>query len=151
MSPAARERFLARPLIARFATSENDRPRVLPMWFLWEDPFIWMETGADFPNTAILQRNPHAAIVVDESDGALGLRAVAMRGTVEIVRDPVDVATLVERIYVKYLGREALDTPPVRAMLAGEHVLLRFAPTFEKSWDSGDGLPMHDQPQASSR
>jgi hypothetical protein len=136
MSPAVRARFLGRPLIARFATSEHDRPRVLPMWFLWEEPFIWMETGAHFPNAAILARNPHAAISIDESDGGLGLRAVVMRGTVTIIREPAATASMVERIYVKYVGRAGLDDPEVRAMLGGAHVLLRFEPTFEKSWDS---------------
>jgi hypothetical protein len=106
------------------------------MWFLWEAPDVWMETGAGFPNAAILRRNPHAAIVIDESDGGLGLRAVVMRGTVEIVTAPVAVAAMVERIYVKYLGQAALATAPVRAMLTGEHVLLRFTPTFEKTWDT---------------
>jgi nitroimidazol reductase NimA-like FMN-containing flavoprotein (pyridoxamine 5'-phosphate oxidase superfamily) len=141
MTPEGRDRFLARPLIARLATSEQDQPRVLPMWFLWEEPFVWMETGADFPNAAILARNPHAALVVDESDGALGLRAVVMRGKVDIIRDPATVVAMLDRIYVKYLGRDGLAAPEVQAMLAGEHVLLRFRPTFEKSWDAVGDLP----------
>jgi general stress protein 26 len=106
------------------------------MWFLWEEPVIWMETGADFPNAEILRRNPHAALAIDESDGGLGLRAVLMRGTVDIVDDPAIVAPMIDRLYAKYLGREALATPPVQAMLRGDHVLLRFMPRFEKSWDS---------------
>jgi hypothetical protein len=43
---------------------------------------------------------------------------------------------MIDRLYAKYLGREALATPPVQAMLRGDHVLLRFMPRFEKSWDS---------------
>lgn len=131
-----REAFLARPLIARLATSLDDQPRVLPMWFLWDGASILMETGAGFPNVRVLAANPRAAITIDETVGALGLRAVVMRGVIEIVRDPDVVAAAIRRIYVKYVGEAGLETPEVQDMLAGEHVILRFRPGSETSWDT---------------
>ncbi len=85
MSREAIDRFLARPLLARLATSDGDRPRVLPMWFWWDGSDIWMETSPTFPNARVLRRNPHAAVTVDEALGGLDLRAVVMRGRVEII------------------------------------------------------------------
>lgn len=137
MDPARREVFLARPLIARLATSLDDRPRVLPMWFLWDGEHLLMETGASFPNARILRRNPNAAVTIDEAIGALGLRAVVMRGTVEVLDDPAVVGPTVRRIYLKYLGVAGMDDPVVRTMLGGEHVILRFTPSSEISWDGG--------------
>lgn len=65
MSPEAMDRFLARPLIARLAMSDNDRPRVLPMWFWWDGTEIWMETSPTFANARILRRNRNAALAVE--------------------------------------------------------------------------------------
>lgn len=137
MSVEARDRFLATPLIARLATSEADRPRVLPMWFWWDGSSVWMETGASFPNARILRENPYAAITIDESDGGLRLRAVVLRGTVEVIDGPPKlIASTMRRIYMRYVGADGLDHPDVRSMLNGHHVLLRFTPTFEITWDS---------------
>jgi nitroimidazol reductase NimA-like FMN-containing flavoprotein (pyridoxamine 5'-phosphate oxidase superfamily) len=136
MTPDDRQTFLSRPLIARLATSLEDRPRVLPMWFLWDGMSILMETGARFPNVRVLEANPHAAITIDEAVGPLGLRAVVMRGTVEVLRDPAFVAATVRLIYAKYVGEDGLATPAVREMLRGDHVILRFTPRSETSWDT---------------
>ena len=142
MSGRARERFLARPLIARLGTSRRDHPRVLPMWFLWDRKHVWMETGADFPNARVLRENPNAALAIDESLGGLDLRAVIMRGTVELIDSPDDfIRSMLERIYAKYVGADGLGTPAVQAMLKGRHVLLRFTPTFEITWDPRSDTP----------
>lgn len=136
MPAEEREAFLARPLIARLATCLDGQPRVLPMWFLWDGTSVLMETGARFPNVQVLETNPKAAISIDEAIGPLGLRAVVMRGVVEFVQDAQFVAATVRRIYVKYLGEAGLETPETRGMLAGDHVILRFTPRSEMSWDT---------------
>lgn len=137
MSDEARTTFLARPLIARLATSDSSEPRVLPMWFYWDGERVWMETGADFPNARILRANSRAAITFDESEGGLKLRAVIMRGTVDVIDAPNEfITTTIRRIYVRYVGEDGLKDPKVVAMGRGRHVILRFTPTFETSWDA---------------
>ena len=137
MSDEARTTFLARPLIARLATSDRNEPRVLPMWFYWDGERVWMETGADFPNARILRANSRAAITFDESEGGLKLRAIIMRGTVDVIDAPNEfIATTIRRIYVRYVGEDGLQDPEVEAMVHGQHVILRFTPTFETSWDA---------------
>lgn len=137
MSREAMDRFLARPLLARLATSESDRPRVLPMWFWWDGTDVWMETSPTFANARILRRNPRAALTVDESLSGLAMRAVVMRGRVEIIDAPLDdVMATVRRIYAKYLSPDEQASEAGRAMLLGGHILLRFAPERTISWDT---------------
>lgn len=135
MSPGAMERFLARPVLARLATTSGDRPRVLPMWFWWDGARVWMETNPEFPNARILRANPHAAVTIDETLGGLRFRAVVMRGTIDVIDGPDDlVAETVRRIYGKYLDAD-LEKEQAQGMLHGPHVLLRFTPEHVVSWD----------------
>jgi nitroimidazol reductase NimA-like FMN-containing flavoprotein (pyridoxamine 5'-phosphate oxidase superfamily) len=142
MDPATMRAFLARPLIARLATSLEDAPRVLPMWFEWDGTSIWMETSPTFPNVRILRANPRAALTIDESDGGLRFRAVVMRGVIEVMDGPADLLDrVVRRLYRRYLGDDHLDDPTPARMLADRHVLLRFTPERVVSWLSeGDSL-----------
>lgn len=137
MSPDALNAFLERPLIARLATSDKNRPRVLPMWFLWDGTDIWMETSDTFPNARILRENPHAAITIDESLGSFAFRAAVMRGRVEVIDDPHErVMGMVQRIYRRYLSEEELASSEGEAILYAHHVLLRFHPDHVITWDT---------------
>jgi nitroimidazol reductase NimA-like FMN-containing flavoprotein (pyridoxamine 5'-phosphate oxidase superfamily) len=137
MSEEAMARFLERPLIARLATSDGDRPRVLPMWFWWDGSDVWMETSPTFANYRVLRRNPHAALTIDEAESGLAMRAVVMRGRVEIVDEPEDrVMATVRRIHDRYLSPEERASDAGRAMQLGSHVLLRFIPDRTITWDT---------------
>lgn len=137
MTPDAMARFLARPLLARLATSDNHRPRVLPMWYWWDGTAVWMETSPTFANARILRRNPAAALTIDEASSGLAMRAVVMRGRVELVDEPLDaVIDTVRRIHERYLTPEERDSEAGRAMLLGSHILLRFIPERTISWDT---------------
>jgi nitroimidazol reductase NimA-like FMN-containing flavoprotein (pyridoxamine 5'-phosphate oxidase superfamily) len=137
MSPQQLADFLARPLIARLATSEHDRPRVLPMWFHYDGTHIWLETSDTFPNARILRANPHAAIAIDESLGSFAFRAAIFRGTVEVIDHPADrVMDMVRTIYCRYLTDEEIASTEGEAILAAHHVLLRFTPTHTITWDT---------------
>lgn len=137
MSAEAMDRFLARPLLARLATSDGNRPRVLPMWFWWDGKDVWMETSPTFPNYQVLRRNPSAALAIDEALSGLRMRAVVMRGRVEMIEAPVDqVMATVRLIHDRYLSTEELATEEGRAMQLGRHVLLRFIPERTTSWDT---------------
>ena len=137
MSREAMDRFLARPLIARLATSDRDRPRVLPMWFWWDGTDVWMETSPTFATPRILRRNPHAAVTIDEALSGFALRAVVMRGRVEIIDGPHDqVMATVQRIYARYLSADEQASEAGRGMLQGGHLLLRFIPKRTITWDT---------------
>jgi len=141
MSRAAMDAFLSRPLIARLATSDNDHPRVVPMWYLWDGTDLWMETSPTFANARILRRNPNAAVAIDEAlvGFQLRVRAVVMRGTVELIEAPMEqVMDMVRSIYVRYLSPEEQASPTGRVMLDAGHLLIRFTPERILSWDTSD-------------
>ena len=137
MTHEAMDTFLARPLLARLATSDGDRPRVVPMWFWWDGADVWMETSPTFANYRILRRNPQAALTVDEALSGLAMRAVVMRGHIEIVDSPADaVSATVRLIHEKYLSVPERSSDAGRALRLGSHVLLRFIPERTISWDT---------------
>jgi nitroimidazol reductase NimA-like FMN-containing flavoprotein (pyridoxamine 5'-phosphate oxidase superfamily) len=137
MSREMMDQFLARPLIARLATSEGNRPRVLPMWFWWDGTDVWMETSPTFANFRVLRGNPNAALTIDEALSGLAMRAVVMRGLVEIIEGPPEVVmTTVRRIHDRYLSALERASEDGQAMLEGSHVLLRFVPQRTITWDT---------------
>jgi nitroimidazol reductase NimA-like FMN-containing flavoprotein (pyridoxamine 5'-phosphate oxidase superfamily) len=141
MSAEALAAFLGRPLIARLATSVGDQPRILPMWFRWDGSSVWMETSPTFRNYEILRQNPRAAVAIDESLGGLRLRAVIMRGTVEIIDAPeAKVHDGVREIYRRYLAADEMDGVGEEMLTTARHVLLRFEPATMITWDS---VPPH--------
>jgi nitroimidazol reductase NimA-like FMN-containing flavoprotein (pyridoxamine 5'-phosphate oxidase superfamily) len=139
MTPEALAAFLDRPLIARLATSDHDRPRVLPMWYLWDGSDLWMETSPTFPNARVLRENPHAAVAIDETLGGFALRAVVMRGEVELIEQPRErVMEMVRRIYRRYLDDAQLASLEGDRILSARHVLLRLHPAKLITWDTAD-------------
>jgi nitroimidazol reductase NimA-like FMN-containing flavoprotein (pyridoxamine 5'-phosphate oxidase superfamily) len=135
MSAVQLNAFLGRPLIARLATSADDCPRVLPMWYWWDGEHMWFETSPTFRNVRTLRANPRAAVVVDESLGGLRLRAAILEGAVDVLEGPADlIHDVVLRIYHRYLEP---GSPSPEEMLGGSsHVLLRMTPETIKSWDT---------------
>jgi nitroimidazol reductase NimA-like FMN-containing flavoprotein (pyridoxamine 5'-phosphate oxidase superfamily) len=137
MSPAALDAFLARPLIARLATSRRGQPRIVPMWFLWDGSSVWMETSPTFVNVRILRDNPLAAIAIDEAVGPLRFRAALMQGEVEIVAGPPEmVLDMARRIYARYLKADELASAGEAMLRGSQHVLLHFSPRVIKTWDT---------------
>jgi nitroimidazol reductase NimA-like FMN-containing flavoprotein (pyridoxamine 5'-phosphate oxidase superfamily) len=82
--------FLEEPgHLVRLATVDADgAPRVVPIWFVFEDNRIWMtprERSAWWPD---VQHDARVALVIDEE--AAPYRKVVARGSVEIVHRPGD-------------------------------------------------------------
>ena len=136
MSKAELDAFLARPLLARIGTVQGDRPHVVPMWFDWDGESIWMESGLDAQKTKNLTANPNCIVVVDETEGGLRFQGVTLAGHAELVSGPPDfVRETTIRIYEKYLGREALDSPTPRRMIENPHLLIKLTPSRMTTWD----------------
>ncbi|HEY0613720.1 MAG TPA: pyridoxamine 5'-phosphate oxidase family protein, partial [Candidatus Elarobacter sp.] len=97
------DELLARPLFAHLATESDDGPRDSPVWFAWEDGFIWTigNTESDtFPGR--IARDPRCAIgIVDFRPETGLLQHIGFRGTAEIV--PFEIARGV-RLIRRYVG-----------------------------------------------
>jgi PPOX class probable F420-dependent enzyme len=136
MDKAALDAFLRAPHLARIATIRNDWPHVVPMWFDWDGEQLWMDTGAGFQKQKNLDANPHCAVTIDINEGGLRFKGAILAGSAELITAPADLARQIAvRIYRKYLGDEGLAAPTPKAMVDGEHVIIRLRPDRIQTWD----------------
>lgn len=129
--------FLARPLLGRLATASPDgQPHVVPVWFLFEDGFIWVSAFQSTRKVIDLERNPKCAIVIDIEQGQEALSAVAIEGQAELIRASFqEVRQRAQRIYAKYLGPEGvLARDPQEWLDSPENLLIKITPTRVKTW-----------------
>ena len=131
------DRYLAQPLIARIATTGSDmQPHVVPVWYRWDGESMYIETGINFRKARNLRDNAKCAVIVDDTQGGLRFWGIYMEGEVELITEPVDwVIETVRRIYLHYLGKEAIETPTPQKMINSEHVIIKFTPKRFIAWD----------------
>lgn len=116
--------FLARPLVARVATSD---PTVRPVWYLWEDDAFWWLSGAWSRLPDRLLSDPAVALVVDTCDLRTGeIRQVTVTGTADVHAYDAGRA---RRLLRRYLGddEQAWD-PRFDPNAASGGVLIRLVP-----------------------
>lgn len=82
-----RDAFLTEPgVLLRLATIRADgRPRLAPMWFVYEEGAIWFTPRKESQWLADLRRDPRCALVIDEQ--ALPYRKVSIDARAELVHD----------------------------------------------------------------
>lgn len=81
------ERFLDEPAhLLRLGTTGTDGlPRVVPIWFIFEDGAIWFTPRARSAWLADLRADPGVCATIDES--AAPMRKLIARGSAELVHD----------------------------------------------------------------
>jgi|KBSSwiStaDraftv2_1062776.scaffolds.fasta_scaffold04421_2 nitroimidazol reductase NimA-like FMN-containing flavoprotein (pyridoxamine 5'-phosphate oxidase superfamily) len=128
--------FLDQERTCRLATcSASCEPRLTPLWFVWHDGAIWLNSLVASQRWADLRRNPAAAVLVDAGTDYQELRGVEVTGTVEIVGEVprrgehVDELIEPERLF----GLKYRSTPGV--VYDGLHGWLRLRPDRVLSWD----------------
>lgn len=130
MSQAEIDAFLNGVHLARVATVRPDgRPHVAPIWYLWEDGCFYFEASRNAVKAKNLRTNPYIAITVDVTGGGLRLRYVILEGQAALIEDRVTVKKLTERIYGRYVGVEALQTPKLQEMLNVDNLIVKVKPT----------------------
>ncbi|MFC4988537.1 pyridoxamine 5'-phosphate oxidase family protein [Saliphagus infecundisoli] len=123
------EAVLDRPLFCFLgAATPEGRPRISPLWFLWEDECVWII--ADTVEKSYAKRvreRPETALAVVDFDPTEGLvRHVGMRGEASIV--PLD-GKRVEHLLGKYLGPDREEWDPMFHDLDPDRWgLIRFEP-----------------------
>jgi hypothetical protein len=128
--------FLSTARTCRIATiGPRGTPHVSPLWFLWRDSVLWLNSLVKSQRWVDAARNPAAAIVVDDGLAYDELRGVEMRGTLEAVGDvprssaPRQDLQPIERAYAEKYTPSSIFRPD------GRHAWLRFAPAKIVSWD----------------
>src|SRR6266446_4723867 len=127
--------FLARPIIARLATVRpNSTPQIVPMWFLYEDGVMYMSTRTYAAKVKHLQKNPRAAVIVDEMVAPMKNKVVTIEGTVEVLTTGVKETTT--KIYHKYVGIEGSASPQAQQSINTPRVILKITPKKMETIDT---------------
>jgi PPOX class probable F420-dependent enzyme len=135
MSKEDMNAFLARPIIARIATVRaNGSPQIVPMWFFYEDGVMYMSTRTHAAKVKHLQKNPRAAVVVDEMVAPMKNKVVTIEGTVEVLT--TDVKETTTKIYHKYVGVEGSTSPQAQQSINTPRVILKITPKKIETLDT---------------
>jgi Pyridoxamine 5'-phosphate oxidase len=128
--------FLRAQRTCRVATVAGDgRPHVAPLWFLWHEGHLWLNSLIRSQRWADVIRDPRVAIGVDAGEDYFELRGVELSGRAEVIGDvprtsqPVTQLFEPERLFaLKYSGTD-------RFAPDGRHAWLRTVPDKIVSWD----------------
>jgi general stress protein 26 len=131
MSNRQIEDFLMAGRVMRLATiSESGWPHVVPIWYLYENSRLYIETGADSVKVRNIRRNPHVAICVDVGRDYYDLKNVVMRCRGRIMKNRGLARRIKEKIMVKYLG--SLDHPVAKEIMGFDGCVVEFTPIGKK-------------------
>jgi len=131
LSPDELESFLAGQRTMRLATATpRGRPHVVPLWFVWVDGTVFMNSTLGNVTIRNLQRNPVATGSVDDGDVYEELRGVLVQGEVEWAADDPRLETVKHAWSTKYMGGN-----PVPYDRWKNRIWLRLVPRKLTSWD----------------
>jgi len=137
MSPESMDAFLEGAHIARLATVRPDgRPHVVPVWYLWQDGALYIESSRESQKRKNLEHNRNVAVTIDEFIGGLQYQFVIMEGAVELIDDLEAAREIAARIYVRYVGEAGMKTPEVQAMLHAHIFIIKLVPQKIRTADT---------------
>nr|MBA2528550.1 pyridoxamine 5'-phosphate oxidase family protein [Euzebyales bacterium] len=86
LTPAELDRYLGEQRTLRLATVDDSGvPHVVPLWFLWQDGAVWLNSLAKSRRHAHLRSGRPVGLVVDDGDAYDQLRGVRMTGRPRVV------------------------------------------------------------------
>lgn len=131
LTPEELESFLETQRTVRLATASPDgRPHVVPLWFVWVDGTVFLNSTLGNVTIRNLEANPQATGSIDDGEAYDELRGVLVHGRVERADGDPRVAAAKELWSVKYMGGN-----PVPYDRWKNRVWLRLTPSSIASWD----------------
>jgi PPOX class probable F420-dependent enzyme len=110
--------FLDEQRVLVCATNGHDGfPHLMPLWYVVREGRLWAWTYAKSQKVSNLERDPRAAVQVEEGVEYQELRGVLLRTEVALHRDADVVRSLGMEIFDRYTGGHAAD---VREMVEGQ-------------------------------
>jgi nitroimidazol reductase NimA-like FMN-containing flavoprotein (pyridoxamine 5'-phosphate oxidase superfamily) len=125
------DRFLAVQRTARLATSGPDgTPHVVPLWFVWVDGALFVNTTRGNRSVRNLEANHRAAATIDDGESYDELRGVVLTGPAGEASDDPRLPEVHDAFSAKYFGgnRPHFDQWRHRAFF-------RLDPEHLTSWD----------------
>jgi nitroimidazol reductase NimA-like FMN-containing flavoprotein (pyridoxamine 5'-phosphate oxidase superfamily) len=125
------DHFLIEQRTIRLATATPEgQPHVIPLWFVWVDHTVFMNSTLGNVTVKNVQRNPAAAGSIDDGDTYDHLRGVLIRGRVERADDDPRLDTVMHRWSEKYMGGNPLPYGRWK-----NRAWFRLVPEHLTSWD----------------
>jgi len=125
------EKFLMTGRIMRLATvSEDGSPHIVPIWYLYENSRLYIETSADSVKVRNIKHNPNVAVCVDIGRDYYDVKNVIMRCKARIIKSKALARRIKEKIWVKYLG--SLDHPVAKELMGFEGCVVELTPVGKK-------------------
>jgi nitroimidazol reductase NimA-like FMN-containing flavoprotein (pyridoxamine 5'-phosphate oxidase superfamily) len=126
MTPDQLEAFLTEQRTARIGTiSPNGEPHVVPMWFVWHDGAIFMNTLKRARRTRDIETGSRVAVCIDAGYEYAELCGAVLYGSFEDVAESADVRKLFGEKYWN-----GMDIPEVKS-----HRWIVMRPDKIVSWD----------------
>lgn len=123
--------FLGDQRIVRIATSGSDGlPHVVPLWYVWFDGVLFMNSTLGNVTLRNLHTNPRVAGIVDDGEAYEELRGALLHGMVEPAEGDPRIERVSELWSRKYMGGGPLPYGRWK-----NRVWLRLVPDRIKSWD----------------
>ena len=132
LTQAELEDFLATERTVRIATAAEDgTPHVIPLWFVWLDGAMYL--NSTFGNVSVenIQRSGKASAVVDDGETYDTLRGVVVTGSVELIAVDDPGLGALERAWSEKLLSG--NDPPYRRWK--QRTWMRLQPERIASWD----------------
>jgi PPOX class probable F420-dependent enzyme len=124
---------LRRELILWLTTvTPEGQPQTSPVWFLWIDGEILLDSRADTPRVANLRANPRVAANFDAD--AEGDDVVSIEGVARIVREQAALADVPPAYLEKYAEKLAAFGWTMASMLVDYPVEIRIRLTRVRTW-----------------
>lgn len=131
LSPQELDTYLAGQRTARVATVGRDgAPHVIPLWFVWVDGALFVNTTRGNRSVRNLQSNPRAAATIDDGEEYEELRGVSMTGVMREANDDPRLDRVVAAFSEKYFGGNDPHFTRWR-----NRFFLKLAPDRISSWD----------------
>jgi hypothetical protein len=131
LSPEELEGYLSSQRTIRLSTVNDDgTPHIVPLWFVWLDGTVFMNSTLGNLTLRNLQRDPRATGCVDDGETYEDLRGVVLHGPVDVGAADSRLGEVEGRWSSKYLS----GNPVPFGMWKGR-VWLRMVPVRETSWD----------------
>ena len=131
LSPEELDGFLTQQRTVRLATVASDRrPHVVPLWYVWLNGALFMNSTVGNVTTENLRSHPRASGVVDDGDDYGSLRGAVLEGDVARAEGHPELHE-VRRIWSnKYLAGAPLPYDRWKG-----RIWLRLLPEKVTSWD----------------
>lgn len=129
--------FLAGVYLARLATCNPKtlQPHVVPVWYEWDDPSIWISSFRSTRKVREILLNPKVSLVIDTPAAQEASHAVIFEGEAELISDPELSYSRGLSIYIRYLGDDGAFSPEPQSWLRDpEHLLIKLTPSRVYAW-----------------